>query len=307
MNGTASASPGDELLRWISETGSGSWERLRDGAAHLCQKHELTRRPWTLASELSALGHLDIDWSSREWSVAPPALNLVPGLGLCIVLTGSRPHYVDERFEDATDDLDVYPFEVAQSPAPTAKFAKCASVETAEHVAEALGARLVIDPARGLVEAMRAVDEEPLELAPPPPLEEARRFETTTLLWKPVNEQQPGLYRFDLHGRPVHRRLDDFGNWWTIDLAAGQFLALRGTGTPVVRWQRASGDGSRPDCFDVRQRLSLPVVAERALTVSSGLVPRHVNEWRRYLNVSRELAEMIAQRLLQEIQIVWED
>ena len=139
MSDSLTGSAGDELLRWISETGSGSWDRLRDAAAYVCEKHDLKVRPWTLATELSALGHLDVNWSNREWSVAPPALNLVPGLGLCIVLTGSRPHYVDERFDEATDDLDVYPFEVSQGQAPAAKFAKCASVEVAQNVAEALG------------------------------------------------------------------------------------------------------------------------------------------------------------------------
>jgi hypothetical protein len=104
---TPGTSAGDDLLRWVSEAGSGPWERMRDACAYVAEKHRLQRRPWTLASELSALGHVDIDWKSRSWSVAPPAVNLVPGLGLCVVLTGSRPFYIDRRFEEATDDLDV--------------------------------------------------------------------------------------------------------------------------------------------------------------------------------------------------------
>ena len=154
---------------------------------------------------------------------------------------------------------------------------------------------------------MRAVDEEATELAPAPPLEEARRFDPETLQWRWVDKQQPGLYRIDLHGRPVHRRLDDFGSWWTVDLAAGQFFALRDRPTSAVRWRRASADGSQPECFEVRQRLSLPVIAERALTVSSGLIPQRADQWRRYLNVHRDIAETVAERLLQELQMVWED
>lgn len=299
------SSAGDDLLRWVSEAGAGSWERLRDACAYVTQKHGLERRPWTLATELSALGHLDIDWRTRSWSVSSPAINIVPGLGLCVVLTGSRPLYVDRRFEEATDDLDVFPFEVAQAPAPAAKYAKCALVDVAERVAAGMGAQLVIDPAGGLTEALRPVDEEPIKAAPEPSLEEARRFDPATFRWEFDHGRRPGLYRMDLHGRPVHRRLDEYGSWSAIDLAAGQFLVLRDRAEPVVRWRPARGDA--PSRFDVRRELSLPVLAERAATVCSGLVPQVEGDWRRYRNVRRDIAERIAAALLQALPTTWED
>lgn len=293
------ASAGDDLLRWVSEAGSGSWERLRDASAYVTQKRGTDRRPWLLASDLSALGHLDIDWRTRSWSVASPTMNLVPGLGLCLVLTGSRPHYVDRRFDEATDDLDVYPFEVAQGHAPAAKFAKCASIRVAQHVAEGLGARLVVDPANALVMWMRRVDEEPIDAAPEPSLEEAQRFNPANLHWETEHGRRPGLYRVDLHGRPVHRSLDDQGSWWAIDLPAGQFLALRDRKEPVARWRRATTD--HPASLEIRRELSLPILAERAATVSSGLLSTISGEWRRYTNVSRELASAIGAALLQAV------
>ena len=189
-----SGTAGDDLLRWVSEAGSGSWDQLRDVCAYLTQKHNLQRRPWMLASDLSALGHLDIDWSTRAWSVAPPALNVVPGLGLCVVLTGSRPFYVDHRFDEATDVLDVYPFEIPQNPAPSAKFAKCASVEVAEAVADRLRATLVYDPAWELAGVLRPADEVPITAAPEPSLEEATRFNAETLRWADDHARRPGLY-----------------------------------------------------------------------------------------------------------------
>lgn len=304
MNHAVSRSAGDDLLRWVSEGGAGSWERLRDACAYVAQKYALRQRPWTLASDLSALGHLDIDWKSRSWSVAPPAINLVPGLGLCIVLTGSRPFYVDRRFEDATDDLDVFPFELAQAPSPAAKFAKCASVDVAERVAQGLGALFVVNPADGLISALRPVDEEPIEAAPEPALEEARRFDPDTLRWAENHQRRPGLYRIDLHGRPVHRRLDEYGSWWAIDLPAGQFLALQQRKEPVLRWRPATD--ALPARFDVRREVSLPVLAERAATVSCGLVPQLQGNWRRYMNVPRDLADRIAGTLLQPLPTTWE-
>jgi hypothetical protein len=278
---------------------------LRDACAYVAQKHGLERRPWTLATELSALGHLDIDWKTRSWSVSPPAINIVPGLGLCAVLTGSRPFYVDRRFSQATDDLDVYPFEVLQPPAPAARFAKCASVEVAERVAAGMSALFVVDPAGGLTDALRPVDEEPIEAAPEPSLEEARRFDPATLRWEADHGRRPGLYRLDLYGRPVHRRLDEYGSWWAIDLAAGQFLVLRERDEPVIRWRSPTSDA--PARLDVRREVSLPVLAERAATVCSGLTPQLEGNWHRYRNVPRDIAGRIAAALLQPLRNTWED
>lgn len=292
-------SAGDELLRWVSEAGSGSWERLRDASAHLCQKHSLRERPWQLANELSTLGHLDIEWSSRKWSVAPPSINLVPGLGLWLVLTGSRPYHVDRRFDEATDDQDVFPLAVAQSPAPMAKLAKCASVEVAEHVASRFGAILIVDPARTLALGMRAVDETPMERAPAPSLELAQKFDHNSLRWNDIVDRSPGLYRIDLHGRPVHRRLDNHGIWWDIDLPAGQFLELQNRRPSVVRFR--PGNSEAPPRFEVRKELALPIVAERAMRVCSGFRPTVVQDWRSYLNVRETVARIVAKRLLQEL------
>jgi hypothetical protein len=305
MTAPTAASAGDDLLRWASEAGSGTWERLRDASAYVAEKHGLRRRPWALAMDLSALGHLDIDWKTRSWSVAPPTINVVPGLGLWVVLTGSRPYHVDRRFEEATNDLDVYPDEIPQPPSPAAKFAKCASLDVAERVAQGMRAQVVLDPAAQLANVMRPVDEELIEIAPEPALEEALRFDETALRWVPDHQRLPGLYRVDLHGRPVHRRLDEHGNWWAIDLPAGQFLSLRTRGEPVVRWRHPS-EGALGR-FDVRQELSLPILAERALTVSSGLAPEVKDGWRRHINVPLHLAERIAGALLQRLATTWED
>jgi hypothetical protein len=302
--GPSAASAGDDLLRWVSETGSGTWDRLRDACAYVGRKHAVHRRPWIQASELSALGHIDIDWSARRWSVAPPALNLVPGLGLCIVLTGSRPHYIDRRFDEATDDLDVFPFEVPQGPAPAARFAKCASVAAAQHVADALETDLIIDPARALVAALRAADEVPIQLVPQPEMDEAQRFNTETLQWQPARTFEPGLYRVDLHGRPLHRRLDESGSWLEIDLPSGQFLSLRGRKEPALRWRPASRDNTSSPYLEVRRELVLPELAERAATVSSGFLPQVVAGWRRYRNVPEAMAEVIADRLFQKLERV---
>lgn len=304
MSSDVDASPGDELLRWASEVGSGTWDRLRDACAYVTEKHRIRRRPWVLASELASLGHLDIDWQTRAWSIAPPAINLVPGLGLCTVLTGSRPHYVDHRFDEATDDLGVYPFEVRQSPAPTAKFAKCASIEIAESVADRLGAALVLDPANALSAVLRPVDLTPSATAPEPPLDEASRFDAETLTWDLAHGRRPGLYRIDLHGRPVHRRFDGWA-WWAVDLPVGQFLELQGREEPVIRWRPPTNEA--PAIFEARREVALPLLAERALTVNSGLLPHLDGCWLQYRNIHRVVAERLSAALLQQLPTVWKE
>jgi hypothetical protein len=299
------ASAGDDLLRWVSEEGSGDWGKLRDASAYVCNKHGLQRRPSRMASELSALGHLDVDWERRRWSVAVPSLNLVPGLGLWVVLTGSRPHHIDRRFDEATDDCEVYPVPVAQPPAPAAKLAKCASVEVAARVAERMGAALVVDPARSLLEVMRPVDEVVVEQTPPP-RDEVEWFDPNTLRWEPAPPpDRDGLYRMDHHGRPVYRRRDQ-GYWYEIDLAAGQFLALKERRAAVVGWRPPGREGPPTACFEVRKGVALPTIAERALTVSSGLLPQVVAGWWRYLNVPREVATILTEKLLQPFETRWD-
>jgi hypothetical protein len=297
---------GDELLRWASEVGAGPWDKLRDAAAFVARKHEMRKlRPWLLADDLSAFGHIDIDWESRNWSVAAPTLNLVPGMGLFLVLTGSRPYHVDRRFDIATEGLDVFPDHLSASWSPRTKFAKCASVRAAEDVAERLESELVIDPARGLLAAMRSVEEQTVIRAAEPSLDDAFRFDADSMSWKSVDGRPtPGLYRVDLHGRNVHRRLDDYG-WWDIDLAAGQFLELSKAAKSVIRWRPPAR--GRPPAIEVHQRAHLPVLAERAFRVSSGLRPHRVEGWRRYINVPRDLAEISAERLLQDLQVKWQD
>ena len=147
----------DDLLRWASESGSGSWHHLREAAAYLTRTHELNMRPWQLAVPLTSLGHLDINWEDQRWSVAPPAVVLSPRMGLCAYLVGARPSQMFERFGKATDDLDVYPFQLEQRNAPAALFAKCSSVEASEEVARRLGVPFIHDPASGIAAELKDV------------------------------------------------------------------------------------------------------------------------------------------------------
>lgn len=290
-------SAADDLLRWASESGSGSWRHLRDAAAYLTRTHELNMRPWQLAVPLTSLSHLDINWEDQRWSVAPPAVVLSPGMGLCAYLVGARPSQMFERFEKATDDLHVYPFWLEQRNAPAALFAKCSAVETVEEVARRLGVPLIYDPASGMAAELKDVRLDSVNLSSPVPIEDGlERFRPIDGRWREVTgRDEEGLYRLDLHGRSIHRlhRGDD---WYSVDKATGQLLVLEGR-TELLFWCRPSNDFRVPSTLEVVAWLGFPPLAERAAVASSGLMPVVIGGRRIYRNVTRSTATVIADRL----------
>ena len=287
----------DDLLRWASETGGGTWSHLRDAAAYLTRTHALHLRPWQLAVPLTSLGHLDIDWQKQCWSVAEPAMALSPGMGLCAYLVGARPSRMLRRFHEATDDLEVYPFELNQRNAPTALFAKCSSVTVTEDVARRLGVPLIFDPAIRIAEELPdiALDEDSRS-SPIPTEDGLERFDPFDGRWRRVTARdEEGLYRVDLHGRSMHRLLRD-GTWYSVDKANGQLLVLEGR-TDLLSWCRPSSDFRVPSTLEVVEWLGLPPLAERAAIASSGLMPVFSRNRRIYRNVTRLTATTIAERL----------
>lgn len=287
-------SPGDDVLRWASECESGPWQSLKDTCAHALQAHSLTHpRPWQLAADLAALGHIDIDWDEGRWSVAPPALVLARGMGLCAYLAGWRPTGLVTRFKQF-DDVSFFPFDVRQGAAPAAMFAKCGKVETVEEVAGALKIPVVFDPARQLI-SLVSLDSAEGELAAPPPAdEEVERFEPQHIMWVPAARPfEDGLHRFELHGRKAFR-LRRSGEWYKVDRAAGQMAALRGR-PDVLRWHRASNTYDIPPVMTVHREVSLPPLAERAAVAASGLLPHRYQSHRIYRNITSRVARTLGE------------
>ena len=290
-------SPGDDLLMWASEFGSGTWGHLRDTAAYLARVHDTGDRPWYLAAPLSDLGHIDLSWSTERWSMSNPALVMPRGCGLCVYLVGARPRRMLERFQDAADAQDVYPFEIPQGNAPVALFAKCASVDAAQTIADRLGIPLLFDPSAALAQSVPAVDPSALELAAPVPIEDTlEQFDPRSFRWIATSDRdQPGLFRTDLYGRSIFRlKRDD--QWYKVDQAIGQMLALSDR-SDLLRWSPPSLDWVRPSMLEIPSWLALPQLAERAVVAASGLLPKRERGKRLYRNVSRVVATTLAERL----------
>jgi hypothetical protein len=290
-------SAGDDLFMWASETGFGTWGHLRDTAAYLARVHDTGDRPWYLAAPLSDLGHIDLSWPTERWSVSKPALVMARGCGLCAYLVGARPRRMLERFQVATDALDVYPFEIPQGNAPAAVFAKCASVDSAQALGDRLGIPVLFDPSTALAQCVPSIDPSALEVAAPVPIEETlERFDSESFHWVAAPDRDHlGLYRTDLYGRSIFRvkRADQ---WYKVDQATGQLLVLSDR-SDLFRWSRPSADWARPGLLEVPSWLALPQLVERALVAASGLLPTRERGKRLYRNVSRVVATTLAERL----------
>lgn len=302
-------SPGGELLQWASEVGSGKWEALRASAGHVARKHGLRRKPWLLARDLSMLGHLDIDWEAQDWSIASPTMNVVPGLGLCVVLTGSRPYHLIQRFRDATNDQDVFNFSMRQSrppySAPAAIFAKCASLDVAKEVATRMSAKLVIDPSTALAASMPSLDDQEQLPAAPPDLDlDTEWFNPYNVEWEECESRgtpMEGLYRQQLTERRRHL-WHEAGRWSKTDLSYGQFRALRNEGQQVMKWTPAATNGGQSSRLEVHGNVRLPDIAERALTICDGRMPSlpfgfSNQNYERYSNVSEGVYQAISGKL----------
>lgn len=288
--------PGEIMLRWASEQEAGSWTQFRQAASTCLAASDQVAKASTLASRMSALGHLDIDWEAGRWSVAPPVLVIARGMGMCAYLAGWRTSWLESRFEQATDDLDIFPLKQAQRGAPAAMYAKCGSIEAIQELAEELHVRVVWDPSAQLADlvSLPAVDE--LSLSAAPFGEDAVEIldPLTGRFNKVVTTTAEGLYVYEVHGRPAHRLYIE-GDWRVVDRATGMLHVLRGQ--PLMRWHKQSADLTTSRAVTVPSWLPLPAIAERSLVSATGLLPLHQGERRVYRNVTRDVARRIADAL----------
>lgn len=287
----------DTLLEWMSELGCGAWDDAREAAASLQSGAAVARPAWVIASELADSGHIELDWVRRQWSVASPALCLLPGTGLCAVWTGARPRRWQRRLDEAVAEMvSVFDFSVAQGEGPSARFVKARSTEDLATVADRLGLRFAVDPASALAERLVPVTAPSTPAARPVLDEEVDWLDAGALEWRHLLDigDRRGLFRLERAGRKVGRWRDQGGEWWEIDLTAGLALATRGAREPLLSWAPPSRDLTSASSLGVRRPLALPELCRRVAVASSGLLLAKDRAWLRYRNVTRDNARRIA-------------
>ena len=142
-----SAGANDLLLEWASERGRGNWQRFRD--AHDWAHPPAARPAWRGAGftvrQMSALGHIEIDWQAGFWAAAPPVLTLLPSAGGHALLTGGRTRALIDRLDaELRKRGDLYGLDpYAQEVAPSAILIASGDEEAIQSLADALGVSYV--------------------------------------------------------------------------------------------------------------------------------------------------------------------
>jgi hypothetical protein len=291
------------LLQWTSERGAGTWPQFRDAHDWLFnsgQQEGKQTKATTTIHGLSVLGHLEIDWDSGEWAVAPATLTILPNAGAHAVLCGARTRALLNAFTTATSASDLYSEAHPQEWGPNAIFVAAKDEDAVESLARRLGVTYELCVSERLAALLPPLDSY-LELCRSTPAARGygvERFDPRLLTFRRADtETGPGLYRYDLWGRPEFRFIADDGVYYKLDWALGVHAELRRCGKREIRYIPESVNGT----LTVPFRAQLPALHARTAVLCSGLMPK-LDNWKwHYPNVPLETATAIAHALGQEL------
>lgn len=300
--------PKDLLLEWASERGSGSWAQFREAHAWVTAGGE--RAPWEtaslVASQMSALGHIEIDWRSSRWAAAPPVLTLLPSAGAHALLSGGRTRELCDRLEAELEDRpDLFLLDpVEQELAPSALLVACENERSMRSLAAALGIEACFSVASKIAGILPSLGSY-LQLAgstPAPKGYGVEMLKLDDLRWIDIeDDRQPGLYRYQAPDGRRFRLVDAEGEWADVDLAVGVYAALAAAGDDGrLRWFRNSLNGE----MQIPLRAPLPTLHARALALCSGFAAARRGQSLVYANVPEEIAAALARSLGQQLSIV---
>jgi hypothetical protein len=313
----SSAEFGGILLRWLSESRSGTASALREGIRSQAQAWGLQLKEyadWDWMRKAAALGFIDVDLRADRWSVAPPVLTRLPHADGLALLTGARTAQISTRVERAAQEwmeLITVPhrLEAGEAPLPDTLLFQYEDPRTLQGAAEFLGARYVPCAALQLMELLpqAAVGS---ESAPPggSTAKTLEKYELRLQRFVPVTtDDEDGLYRWRGADYARLTRVRRNGVFHAVERETGIYLELARRHIGVMRWRPESGKGRAGiGRLFVDQYAPLPALHERAAVLCSGFPPSvgKQTQTRAYDNVPRALAEAIATSLKQTLEIM---
>lgn len=271
----------DQLLRWASEFGAGSWAQWATAVDEVWGAAGPSARMAAMTA-MSQSGHVEMDWTETRWAVSRPVLATAPLSGAMGFLCGSR--HADlmarlARIEEGADDAPTAWVEIHEPTReilPSTIYVQSDSFSALRDIASFLGVTFVHEPAAGLARVLPALQELVLDSPVALPVPESRitRFHPRLQRWdSSPTVAQPGLYRFKpAIGRTQFRYKDERGVLRNVDRAIGMYAALRDEGIRVMSWERDGANGR----MAVRAEAYLPDVHARVGVLCSGLVSK---EW----------------------------
>ncbi|WP_406494436.1 hypothetical protein OG936_11840 [Streptomyces sp. NBC_00846] len=258
------------------------------------------------------MAYLDIDWSGRRWSAAPPVLTPLPKAQGLAVLTGSRTAAFDRRLDELVQDELVELYRSSSErplrdiPLPDSLVVGFGEEGELAELAADLGAVLApcfayqgaaILPPSALTERTSAPEYgAPLE-----------QYDFEYRRYLPVRHpQNDGLYRLKRRDSKRVCQVLRSGAWYETTHEHGVYAVLgnRNSAADVLRWIPEEACGrERIGALFVDWGYPLPDLHRRVAAMCSGLAPR-INEGAQnlaYDNVPQVVAMKIAQSLGQAL------
>ncbi|WP_328633335.1 hypothetical protein [Streptomyces sp. NBC_00356] len=306
---------GDLLLRWLSEEGAGQLTEVKQGLWWLGTKEcpEIgPGAPGRWLRDAVSLAYLDIDWSERRWSAAPPVLTPLPRAQGLAVLTGSRTTAFARHLTEFEKDGLVKLYRASSKrppqdiPLPGSLLVQFSEDSELRELGDDLGATCVpcfayqgaaLLPANTLKERTSAPEfGAPLE-----------QYDFGRCQYVPVRRpQSDGLYRLKRRdSKRVCQVLHD-GAWYETSHEHGVYAVLvtQSATANVLRWRPEEDCGrGRIGTLFVDWGYPLPDLQRRVAAMCSGLAPR-INEGAEnlaYDNVPEVVAIKIARSLGQTL------
>lgn len=277
----------DRLLAWASERGSGTWSQWRGACEHL------DLEPNVSARNLSALGHVELDWVDNRFACAPVTAALIQRSSGSAIVTGARPRDLGTRLRQrcGMTACDVWFHPAVPQPAGPETWLLELEVREAEAFCAEAGMLLAIDPGRRILKRTPAAT---LETAAEPdvPMDRFVRQwvdpRTRQRLYD-VPDDREGLWYVREQRRNVAYLLRA-GRWYRVPVREyGIYLAY--PDQVFVRHDQAEWR------LLVDVEAPLPPLLARAATLQSGRLPTRHGRWDAYQNISSAVAEDIARCL----------
>ncbi|MET7873295.1 hypothetical protein [Streptomyces cyaneofuscatus] len=321
----------DELLLWCSERGAGSLDAFRDTYAWLEKRQQKSSASdWRIALyNLQVLGHAEVDWEARTWSVTPPVLTTMTNSGGHALLVGQRPLWLMQRLERLHEDPDSDIASLAQSvmplppfwqaDGPSVRLVTLADPEDCRAVCEALGIAFEDRAADRLALRLPRFQEMLAERGiqqGPGGIEPQKMSEGGSDIWTDIegHGQPPlhGAYRYQRYN--THRYIYWIGmSGFIADKRTVIYAELARAGRWVLRYNPLRRELYAPN------RMQLPHLHARAAVLRSGLLPqltalnpqtppgRQSNSehksYVKYVNIDEPFARQLAESLYQELQL----
>jgi hypothetical protein len=313
----------DLLLRWVSERAEGSLSAFRQAHEWLSQAEaDDYHWTWTLQS-LQVLGHLEVDWTTRRWEVAPPTIATIAGGGGYALLCGARPRWFMRQLDRLSTNPDpdapgrsiFLERPVPQDHGPSLRLVMLDQEKAAE-VCAGLGVQyspfaadqlLSLLPRLTLLIRAGLRPEEGLPGGVFPTRMGAGEI-GRPLFEDMENPQQvgPGAYCMKLFDTRRYFFVHESGPVFESGRGEVVYMELCRRGQGVLRWDEAS------QVLLVPTRFRLPQLYERAAVLRTGLLPTTCTDMQsravylRYRNIDYSFANILSRQLFQQLEVVAE-